>query len=155
MSKQHCIHLSALTLRIDEATIQVILSRYWLRNGTGTSDVTSVCIRGLLHVKFASRDLSHARIFTRGRVRLVDPRNWNPLGSSSQLLERILQKANGIIDVVVYDREVEQMAIFLAKVIRLFSQLLETFILQQRALQVKGAASRNFEKFKQQELTLN
>lgn len=51
MSKQHCIHLSSLTLRIDEATIQVILSRYWLRSGTGTSDVTSVRIRGLLHVK--------------------------------------------------------------------------------------------------------
>ena len=33
MSKQHCIHLSALTLRIDEATIQVILSRYWRRSG--------------------------------------------------------------------------------------------------------------------------
>lgn len=47
------------------------------------------------------------------------------------------------------------MAIFLAKVIRLFSQLLETFILQQRALQVKGVASRNFEKFKQQELPLS
>ena len=83
MSKQHCIHLSALTLRIDKATIQVILSRYWLRSGTGTSDVKSVRIRGLLHVKFASRDLSHARTFTRVRVRLVDPRNWNPLGSSS------------------------------------------------------------------------
>jgi len=85
MSKQHCIHLSALTLRIDEATIQVILSRYWLRSGsgTGTSDFTSVRIRGLLHVKFASRNLSHARTFTRGRVSLVDPRNWNPLGSSS------------------------------------------------------------------------
>ena len=80
MSKQHCIHLSALALCID---VQVILSRYWLRSGTETSDVTSVCIRGLLHVKFASRDLSHARTFTRGRVRLVDPRNWNPLGSSS------------------------------------------------------------------------
>ena len=155
MSKQHCIHSSALTLRIDEGTIQVILSRYWLRSGTETSDVTSICIRGLLHVKFASRDLSHARTFTRGRVRLVDPRNWNPLGSGSQPLERILQKANGIIDVVVHDREVEQMAIFLAKVVRLFSQLLETFILQQRALQFKGAVSRNFEKSKQQELPLN
>ena len=80
MSKQHCIHLSALTLRIDEATIQVILSRYWLRSGNGTSDVTSVCIRGLLLVKFASRDLSHARTFTRGRGEASRPKKLEPTG---------------------------------------------------------------------------
>lgn len=41
MMLQHCVHLSTVTLRIGEMTVQVAPSKSW-RRGTETSDVMSI-----------------------------------------------------------------------------------------------------------------
>lgn len=63
------------------------------------------------------------------RVNSVHPWHGNPLWASVELLKGRFQESNSVVDVVVYNREVEQMTVTFPEGFRLFGETLQTFIL--------------------------
>ena len=128
-SKLHLLRKA--TLYIGQASVQVILTKNWRWSPVTSRPIWQRTNRYTWwrHAYLASRDLSNAWSLARGRVRLIYPWHGYPLGSSAEFLEGILQEPNGVVDVVVYDREVEHMSVRLAESFRVLGQPLEALVL--------------------------